>query len=707
VTTAVPQNADALLDEAEHGGDWLAGQLCARYQDLSAVDAAVVARGIVDRIVFIRFCEDRGVLPRNGLRAIAASEPVQLEFDERLRRVDIRFHGWLAVASQNGGPSMAANDFELRALIERWDAKDLTAVGIDTLGRLYERALEREHRGARKSRGVYYTPDHIVRYVVDGTIGGLLEGLSPAEVAELCFLDPACGSGSFLLGAFERLIEWHTAWYATHASEGRDGRTSPSIFRDARGAWKLNTAKRVEILLNNIFGVDLDERALAVTKLSLSLRALEGSLEGKEGEVIPSLVLLDDNIRCGNSLVDTDFDYHQSFPRAFARGGFDAVFGNPPYVSYGGRQAVRIPPRIRRYFARNYESGGWATAHSLFMERSAKQLSRRLVSFIVPDQVGHLMGYRSLRELLVKEGHISEVKYWGENVFKGVVTPSLTFILDKAGREGATRIINHDGTEHRVRIDGGDPWTSSAAKALLDKLKTGATSIRRYLADCGVRTTDAKAQVVELRTAPGRFVAVLEGKQIGRYSCAPPSVAVRLDAGSKVFVSRDEKYAKAEFLIRQTAAYPIVGPREHATYFRNSLHALYAPDNGWDVRYVVGLLNSKLIRFAYVASVRESHQRAFPQVKLGPLGALPIRALRLEVADEKKQHDRVVELVAAMLEVKHELGQLGDANRKAALVARTLELDARIDAEVFCLYGLEDSEIANVESVVAALATPP
>src|SRR5439155_18719995 len=125
--------------------------------------------------------------------------------------------------------------------------------------------------------------------------------------------------------------------------------------------------------------------------------------------------------------------------------------------------------------------------------------------------------------------------------------------------------------------------------------------------------------------------------------------------------------------------------------FRNSLHALYPPDNGWDVRYVVGLLNSKLLRFAYVANVREARQRTFPQVKLGPLGALPIRDLRLDVAEQKAQHDRVVDLVASMLGLKHELGKKagGDA---ADLRARVDELDQRIDREVLLLYGLTDGE---------------
>ena len=165
-------------------------------------------------------------------------------------------------------------------------------------------------------------------------------------------------------------------------------------------------------------------------------------------------------------------------------------------------------------------------------------------------------------------------------------------------------------------------------------------SIRPYLADCGVRTTNAKSQVVKVAEAKGKFVITLEGKQIGRYWCAPPEVAVRLDTDARVFLGRDHKYQNAKFLIRQTAAYPIAGPREHATHFRNSLHALYAPDGDLDVRYLVGLLNSKLLRFAYVTTIREASQRVFPQVKLGPLGTLPIRALDLNRRRAKEARPR-------------------------------------------------------------------
>jgi hypothetical protein len=259
------------------------------------------------------------------------------------------------------------------------------------------------------------------------------------------------------------------------------------------------------------------------------------------------------------------------------------------------------------------------------------------------------------------------------------------------------------------------PWSSD----LLAKLRRRSFSIRGLVADCGLRTTNAKRQVVPLADATGEFVPTLEGKQIGRYWCAPPTVAVRLDSGEPIFRARDEKYARAKFVIRQTAAYPIVGPREHVTHFRNSLHALYEPEGGVDVRFLVGLLNSKVLRFAYVASVRESQQKAFPQVKLGPLGMLPFRSVDLSQKEERALHDRIVHLVESMLLLQRErrssarAGEApreelhGDAKSHESLARAASELDARIDEEVFQLYDLDPEEIALVEETVATLAPPP
>ncbi len=416
---------------------------------------------IVDAIVFVRFCEDRCMANTASLRASMDAPRIHEALAAGVRRMDERFHGWLRGASPeippNDGASSPATDALVRDAIRHFCDVDFAALPSETLGRIYESSLESGRRGTRKSTGVYYTPEHVVRYMVEGTIDAWLDG-ARQKAPRVRILDPACGSGWFLLGAFERLVAWHR-----------------------KHRRPLGIRQRIDILLENVFGVDLDPRAIEVTKLSLALAALGGDARDPEA-AIRILARLDGNIRCGNSLVATQFDYAAAFPEIFADGGFDVVLGNPPYVSYGGRQAVALTSETRRYFERHYESGGWATAHSLFIERSAKYLSRGLVSFIVPDQVGHLAGYRGLRELLAREGRVTEVRYWGENVFKGVVTPSLTFVFDRSKRGAAKdrtmRVLEADGSEHRVRIEAGEPWTAPRGATLLDKLRQKSTTIR-------------------------------------------------------------------------------------------------------------------------------------------------------------------------------------------------------------------------------------
>ena len=347
-----------------------------------------------------------------------------------------------------------------------------------------------------------------------------------------------------------------------------------------------------------------------------------------------------------------------------------------------------------------------AAAHSLFIERSTKLLSRRFVSFIVPDQVGHLEGYRSIREVVGGAGGLAEVKYWGEHVFRGVTTPALTFVMDKAFK-AAANVIEKDGSVQALTIVPGDVWGQSTSGELLKKLAERSFSIKPFVADCGIRTTAAKEQVVGLSEAKGRFLPTLEGKQVGRYWCAPPEVAVRLDTKESLFKSKDEKYTQAVFLIRQTAAYPIVGPHEHTQYFRNSLHGLRAPDNGIDVRYLVALMNSKLIRFAYVETIREASQRTFPQVKLGALALLPLREIASGDKAGRAIHDRLVDLVEALLQLQRKLRVESNPTRRDALANQVAGLDGEIDQCVYRLYDLTAAEIAAVEGVVQQLVAPP
>ena len=167
----------------------------------------------------------------------------------------------------------------------------------DVLGQVYEqflgkvirltpahRAKVEEKPEVKKAGGVYYTPTYIVDYIVKQTVGELVEGKTPRQIARLRILDPACGSGSFLLGAYQYLLDYHHRWYVTNDPEKHSRRRQPPIYQGPTGGWRFTTAEKKSILINNIYGVDIDRQAVEVTKLSLLLEVLEGETDETLGQ---------------------------------------------------------------------------------------------------------------------------------------------------------------------------------------------------------------------------------------------------------------------------------------------------------------------------------------------------------------------------------------------------------------------------------------
>ena len=271
----------------------------------------------------------------------------------------------------------------------------------DILGQVYEQFLGKvirltpKHQAViedkpevKKAGGVYYTPTYIVNYIVEQTVGKLLEGKTPKQAAELRILDPACGSGSFLIAAYQKLLDWHQKAYFDDGPEKHAKGKEPKLYLAAGGVWRLTMSERKRILLANIYGVDIDAQAVEVTKLSLLLKALEGETQESvqsqlhlalaSGRVLPDL---DANIQCGNSLIGPDFytdkapvlfdedemyrvnafNWKKQFANVYsiktaggaitvgATEGFDAVIGNPPYV----RQETL--GEQKDYFQKHYE----------------------------------------------------------------------------------------------------------------------------------------------------------------------------------------------------------------------------------------------------------------------------------------------------------------------------------------------------------------
>jgi hypothetical protein len=381
---------DAFLQDMEDWRGRLARNLAIRNTKLSQRDLNFSVQRILDRIIFLRIAEDRGIERYGQLQALTAGPKIYPRFCDICRHADLRYNSGLFHFEDEKGREESPDKLTLSLAIDDSTLKEIigalyypkspyafAVIPADILGHVYEQFLGKvitltdghhakvvEKPEVRKAGGVYYTPTYIVDYIVTQTVGALVDGKSPLQVAKIKVLDPACGSGSFLLGAYEFLLDWHLKYYLAHDPATWAKKKNPPIYETSpnakglgqgSGNWQLTTAERKRILLNNLHGVDIDAQAVEVTKLSLLLKVLEGEareLRGKQQldfhRVLPDL---GKNIKCGNSLIGSDFyaqaelpvlddearikinafDWTHEFKPIMDAGGFDAVVGNPPY----------------------------------------------------------------------------------------------------------------------------------------------------------------------------------------------------------------------------------------------------------------------------------------------------------------------------------------------------------------------------------------
>lgn len=672
----------------------------------------------VERALAVRLGAERGIIPLATLSHLtAATDAAAL-----LEAWYCRLFGPDADAPAVPRPSDSAIRELVTALTDTTSTRPFASLSREFLGIAREQFSERplqpdrasgtvtERKGTyRKTSGTYYTPAPLADYLVARTIGPMLATTSGFPRPPLTILDPSCGGGVFLLAAYRFLLEYYRDRYADDPERHQD-----KLLRSTADRYQLTLGERHRIMREHLFGVDRDPQALTTTRLTLLLCCYEGTA-GETPQTPPGLA---DNLQRGDTLIDPEddgdrrhrhrapdsraewlpLDWHAIFPAIMARGGFDVVIGNPPFLSYSGRQAIAIDPAVRRYLRARYRRAAWPAAHAYFIERAAMALARRRIAFVVPDQVGHLAGYAPTRALLPG---LIEARYWGEEIFDGATTPILTFVAG-IGYRGPATIIDRDGNAATAVIPVGTPWRVAPDSTLLAAVYRNSESLGRLVGDVGVHTGNCARQLIVPRDrAPAGALPILEGKEIGRYRCAMPDRTIRLDyrpePGEYRTIRPEARYGEALFLIRQTASHPIVGPRRHATYFRNSLLALYPPDDGRAIEYLVGLLNSRLFRTLYRLLVLEGHQRSFPQVKIAALRQLPIRRIDLADQDDRAQHDAIAAAVRQLLTLHDRLGALTAPAERAACADAIAALDHQLDRQIYTLYGLTATDVTVVE----------
>lgn len=507
---------DAFLAEIEGWRDILAKNIAIRNMDLSVRELNLAVQKIIDRILFLRICEDRSIEEYGQLKKIAEGKDVYKSLIDVFIHADDKYDSGLFHFRKEDGmeepdiltTSLIIDDKTFKHIIKNLyypeSPYEFSVFPSDILGQVYEQFLGKvirltashqakveEKPEVKKAGGVFYTPTYIVDYIVKNTVGKLVEDKTPKDISELKVLDPACGSGSFLIGAYQHLLDWHVNWYMDNLvplmKEGKAATdkevlkllpVKPATKKKGRGRkrtvgsdynfpiyqmseddWRLTSDEKKRILVNNIYGVDIDQQAVEVTKLSLLLKVLEGEkgeriskqLTITQERVLPSL---NENIKCGNSLIGPDiysdvqmtldddnefyrinaFDWNREFSDIFEKGGFDAIIGNPPYV----RQEI-LGEEFKTYAQKYYETYvGTADLYVYFIEKTNTILKESgLLGIICSNKFMKAKYGTNLRNYIVNNMKLIEIIDFGElPVFQNASTfPAILLIQSKSEKE--------------------------------------------------------------------------------------------------------------------------------------------------------------------------------------------------------------------------------------------------------------------------------
>jgi hypothetical protein len=579
---------------------------------------------------------------------------------------------------------------------------------------------------------VYYTPAYIVNYIVQNTIGKQIEGKSPVDLAgskttpPFRVLDMACGSGSFLLGAYQFLLDHCLKWYQANPSK----KYAKAVYQNAKGETRLTNAERKRILTAHIFGVDIDQQAVETTKLSLLLKALEGENDTTLARQMllfheRALPNLSDNIKCGNSLIASDFsmipedlvrvhafDWPVQFPDAMKAGGFDAVIGNPPW-------GCLLSEQEKLYMFQHYVNRrGEAESHLFFIEHGHRLLKATgMLGFITPNTWLAVLNSKEIREYLLKHAAFSEICELSKYIFADApdIVPILVFLgkkpissqkcvvrranVSKVHASNFPNVFTADEVDQAVWLSSKGTTinlraTDSTVRVLSKSVKIGIPLGDLCDVTYGIKTGDNETFVSKTRSETHKAKALKTG-ELARYLITWKGfylwwcnklAGYRVSSLEvpKIVVQYIRKISLPRRLIAAIDEQGVYYPLNNYSYV-----AVRAKD--YSLLYILGIFNSSLINFYFANTFIDYN------IKPTYLQQLPIRPIDFSNATDKARHDKLVLLVEKMMALTPKLRGATSESEKAALQNAVTTTDAEIDRLVYELYGLTEEEIKIVE----------
>lgn len=698
---------------------------------------------ILDRLIFIRNCEDRELEPKILIANYR-------EWDTKgkghlirsLRETFKTFDGLYnsKIFAEHLCDKVDVDNEVLREIIEglyytkdKSVSYDFSAIDANILGTIYEqylshilkktekRATLTDDHAHRKEQGIYYTPTYIVDYIVKNTVGVYLENTKEG-IEQIKILDPACGSGSFLIKAFDALNEYQSKSDAAYHQAELDFKTD-IIF-----------TKKAKILQNNIFGVDLDKQAVEITQLNLLLKIAEKKKR---------LPLLGENIKCGNSLIDDEkiagvkaFKWENEFEEIMKNGGFDVIIGNPPYIS--NWQLSEVDRNMVIFLDKKYSSvtvGHW-DIYILFIKKALELLKDNgFLSFIVPSSFAKEKYGMKLREYIIKNCTIISLAEFGtETVFKDVARKYIIFVIqkkrptdklteityfknykfEKSHSISQKTFLNLHNFTFRTDLD--EKQFSILNKIASTKcfigniccVNVGVVAHSRE----GAPVSFKKNDVIYNEYKPN-YKKYIEGRDISRYSYSWKGLYMDYENNVKNFhrSKYPELFESNKIIIRRVSGEnnSIVAVYDDIHFYMNDnliniipwdddILRLQTPEKKWDIfkpynslslKYILGILNSKLITFYFDKSLATGTlQGTYSGVYPEDVRMIPIKQL------SETQQQPVIELVDKMLSLNKRLNELEDkrTDERTRIENEIKTIDSQIDEIVYSIYNISKDE---------------
>jgi type I restriction-modification system DNA methylase subunit len=488
---------------------YLATSISWNNKDLDEDEINFAVQQTLDRLIFLRIAEDRSIEPYGNLKIALKQGDYYQNLFSIFKEADDKYNsGLFNFKNDKISKELKVDNKVIKTIINELyypeSPYEFSVLSVEILGSAYEQFLGKviritpahhakieEKPEVRKAGGVYYTPQYIVEYIVKNTVGKLIDGKTPEEISKIKIVDPACGSGSFLIGAYQYLLDFHENYYSNKGKPSKGKKDNPLTPEG-----NLTTAEKKRILLNNIFGVDIDVNAVEVTKLSLLLKCMEGETSASIAHQLSMfhervLPTLDDNIKDGNSLVDTDFygnelfeqekkikpfNWRKAFPEVFSikiqpsaelspkeklkksliniveaekelddamsdyirtieepqvafglQGGFDVVIGNPPY-------GAEFSDEVKNYLLQKFRSQNYQLdSYLIFLEQSITRILGPFGKFgmIIPNPWLTNLFQKNARRFIFDNTTVDEIVHFKQSVFPKVTVDTEIVLLSK------------------------------------------------------------------------------------------------------------------------------------------------------------------------------------------------------------------------------------------------------------------------------------